>query len=1021
MAAGGLIIDPDLISYTMKKLNTSIVWAAGEVTVTSVLPHGYIAGDLVHIGGLDNQQMEGSFVVLAGGLTSNVFKFTLAAGPVYPSTTPGYTHSATTELLIDQVRKSVKLNRAGNLTADGVTIKCLYSKLKEVWMTDVTLIKFPFPMTPITDEQFEFKDGWTVEKRYSSVTEVRIPNVSGVAGQNTITAPGGAFIHPSLIAETYVGYNVPGLPANNGGTSGQEGAKIVSVSPDGNTITMDRPNVGDFTSRDVSFWNKNDHTHWLIRTGGWAIKGIDGNTQEEWANFTTLGNLGAQGSIIQLANVATTASSTTVTCTSTAGIIAGSYITAPNIYDGTKVASITDATTLVLSFAAYKTASGGIATVRPKDQVYYQQGSSATASKIFALTGAVNQALRYKQYQTTFTANTSVASIAITGMLWNVGTQKVSFTATGHGYVVGDAINIVGSVTSGATPQCLNGVKIISDVAGDVVSFVVAYNPGTVTTQGTVSDSPTLRSVSSTAGLYVGLNTTVPGVTGGGAITSIIGDRVTLTVATVATTTGASLTTGSYTGASNNVMNLFVREQGYTYAVSAKADIGESLLAYKKYAFPLSNTQDLKISHTDAQVDADTPYTTMNITWAPQTVACTNVSGQAALTGITSTVGLSAGMELSGTGITPGTTILSVDSSTQITMSAVSSSGVTSFGSKFVRLIGGVSRSFNVVIDADTGLAAGASGTARTAQIYEFVQRSLRKSTDIDVSAGTKTGNITRELLKFVGDTLYTLHNTDGGVYIDNFNTADINSVVFADNTGVNRTYPYTAAGTILPNTYLVTDGTTNIKTTTGDITGTTTVTLTAGTTANIFAGYVVLGVGIPAGTTVASVTDSTHFTLSQAATNGVGVAFTTYTTNAIYRAFFKQLSTGRKYGTVDALLVKRSDNVTDVSGYVISSTLPFDFDYDGNTQAVWQANHAYVVGDEYRNSTTWYRVTTDHTSGASFSTANAATIDGPSIVVTALGKTNAQAVVTEGTIARSTSNAYSLVAALERNYFNPA
>lgn len=886
MAAGGLIIDPDLISYTLKKLNASITWATGTVTVNTVLPHGYTTNDVVHIGGLDNQLMEGNFTVTV--VDVDTFTYALA-DPGFQSTTAGYSYSASAELLIDQVRKSIKLNRAGNLTADGVTIKCIYSKLKEVWIADATLIKFPFPMTPITDEQFEFKDGWTVEKRYSSVTEVRVAGVSGVAGQNTITTTGGAFLHPSLITETYIGYNLPGLPANNGGTSGQEGAKIVSVSPDGNTITMDKANTGDFSNKTVSFWTKNDHSHWLIRTGGWAIKGTDGNTQEEWANFTTLGNLGAQGSTISLANFATTASSTTATCTSTAGIVAGSYITAPNIHDGTKVASITNSTTLELSYAAKATASGGIATVRPKDQVYYQQGSATTAGKIFALTGAVNQALRYKQYQTTFTADTSSATIAITGMSWT--NQVVSFTATGHAYAIGDSILIAGSATSGSTPQCLNGVKVISNIVGDVISFVLAYDPGTVTAQGTVSDSPMLRNVSSTAGLYVGLNLSGTGVATC-AITAISGTKVALTVGATATAAGVTLTTGSYTGASGNVMNLFVREQGYTYAKSSKADIGESVLAYKKYAFPLSNTQDLKITHTDTQVDADTPYTTMSITW---------------------------------------------------------------YAAPVQRTIGGVSRDFNVIIDADTGLATGASGTASTQQIYEYVQRSLRKNTDIDAGAGTKTGNITRDLLKFVGDTLYTLYDTDGGVYIDNFNTADINNIVFADNLGVNRTYPYTAAGTILPNTYLVTDGASS---------------------------------------------------------------------NAIYRAFFKQLPLGKKYGTVDALLVNKADNATPVSGFITGATLPFDFDYDGNTQAVWTATTTYVVGDEYRNGTTWYRVTTGYTSGGTFGatdTANTTTISGPSIVVTALGKTNAQAVVTEGTIARSTSNTFSLVAALERNYFNPA
>jgi hypothetical protein len=50
---------------------------------------------------------------------------------------------------------------SGNLIyADGVTGQCVYSFLKEEWRTDSNLIKFPFPMVAITEEQFELIDSW---------------------------------------------------------------------------------------------------------------------------------------------------------------------------------------------------------------------------------------------------------------------------------------------------------------------------------------------------------------------------------------------------------------------------------------------------------------------------------------------------------------------------------------------------------------------------------------------------------------------------------------------------------------------------------------------------------------------------------------------------------------------------------------------------------------------------------------------------------------------------------------------
>jgi hypothetical protein len=65
-----------------------------------------------------------------------------------------------TEVTINTSTKKITLSVAGNLSTDGVTLKALYSFLKEEWKNDSSLIPFPFPMVPITDEQFEFVNGW---------------------------------------------------------------------------------------------------------------------------------------------------------------------------------------------------------------------------------------------------------------------------------------------------------------------------------------------------------------------------------------------------------------------------------------------------------------------------------------------------------------------------------------------------------------------------------------------------------------------------------------------------------------------------------------------------------------------------------------------------------------------------------------------------------------------------------------------------------------------------------------------
>jgi len=69
------------------------------------------------------------------------------------------------EVYINTSTKTIKLVIVGTLSTDGVTLKCLYSFLKEEWRTDPNtknLAAFPFPMVPITDESFEFVDGWDI-------------------------------------------------------------------------------------------------------------------------------------------------------------------------------------------------------------------------------------------------------------------------------------------------------------------------------------------------------------------------------------------------------------------------------------------------------------------------------------------------------------------------------------------------------------------------------------------------------------------------------------------------------------------------------------------------------------------------------------------------------------------------------------------------------------------------------------------------------------------------------------------
>ena len=109
------------------------------------------------------------------------------------------------------------------------------------------------------------------------------------------------------------------------------------------------------------------------------------------------------------------------------------------------------------------------------------------------------------------------------------------------------------------------------------------------------------------------------------------------------------------------------------------------------------------------------------------------------------------------------------------------------------RVIGGASYDFDVVIE-------GNGGTAQ--EIYNFVQRQLRKSTDIDANLSGVIGELADELLEFVGDTL----KTKQGVYIDNFNASDTNNIIFVDDSGTEVTFPFVSTGRFVFNINLQND-----------------------------------------------------------------------------------------------------------------------------------------------------------------------------------------------------------------------
>lgn len=124
-----------------------------------------------------------------------------------------------------------------------------------------------------------------------------------------------------------------------------------------------------------------------------------------------------------------------------------------------------------------------------------------------------------------------------------------------------------------------------------------------------------------------------------------------------------------------------------------------------------------------------------------------------------------------------------------------SSIDVEFFATNQSKAIGASSYPFRKIIDGNN---------ATLEQIYTKIQYLLRQNSDIDAGAGSVTGKTADELCYFTGDTLYTT----AGVFIENLLTADLNRVVFLDQNGVQRQYPFSSTGTLNFNSFLSQGGT---------------------------------------------------------------------------------------------------------------------------------------------------------------------------------------------------------------------
>jgi len=92
-------------------------------------------------------------------------------------------------------------------------------------------------------------------------------------------------------------------------------------------------------------------------------------------------------------------------------------------------------------------------------------------------------------------------------------------------------------------------------------------------------------------------------------------------------------------------------------------------------------------------------------------------------------------------------------------------------------------------------------------EVYSWVQRQLRKTSDIDADGvNAKNGNVTAALVRMDGTTLKTIYQAAGGVHIANPSATSLNNISEQDDTQAYRTYPLSVSVEVEFDSYLTGD-----------------------------------------------------------------------------------------------------------------------------------------------------------------------------------------------------------------------
>lgn len=199
------------------------------------------------------------------------------------------------EIHLDTINRTFYFKAQSNLSSNGtgVTGQALYSWFKDRWKFVDTLPQYDFPMVSITNEQFEFVDG------YNPDDGVDLSNSSVGYGDITFSDANP----DTIVSGGAVNFETAGVKggdlltvANSTSNDGQY--RVLSVS--GSTITLDNSeavtagadsNFIRFFTNEVLQSSSNVKTREMIRTAGWSELNQDGTLNRRYSGIISLGAL----------------------------------------------------------------------------------------------------------------------------------------------------------------------------------------------------------------------------------------------------------------------------------------------------------------------------------------------------------------------------------------------------------------------------------------------------------------------------------------------------------------------------------------------------------------------------------------------------------------------------------------------------------------------------------------------------------------------------------------------------------